>query len=153
MKILNFGSLNIDYVYNVDHILVGGETLSAFDRNIYPGGKGLNQSVSFARAGADVWHAGAIGEKDGEILKEILEKNNINLSYLNILSDAPSGHTFIQVDKDGQNSILVYGGSNQMQTEEHIDKTLSHFDSGDYLILQNEINNIPYIMKKHMKKE
>ena len=62
MKILNFGSLNVDYVYQVDHILVGGETLASSERNTFCGGKGLNQSVSLAKAGAPVWHAGLIGD-------------------------------------------------------------------------------------------
>ncbi|NLJ95434.1 MAG: ribokinase [Clostridiaceae bacterium] len=148
MKILNFGSLNIDYTYSVDHILVGGETLSASDRNVYAGGKGLNQSLALARSGAEVWHAGAIGENDGHILLEILETNPINLEYLRILPGVPSGHTFIQVDKDGQNCILVYGGSNHLITYEQIDETLSNFDQGDYLLLQNEINEIPYLMQE-----
>lgn len=148
MRILNFGSLNIDYVYNVEHILIGGETLTADDRNIYPGGKGLNQSVAFARAGADVWHAGAIGQADGAILLEALEKNGVKTDYLKVLKDAPSGHTFIQVDRNGQNCILVYGGSNRMQTREHIDQTLENFGAEDYLILQNEVNEIPYIVEK-----
>lgn len=151
MKFLNFGSLNIDYVYNVDHILVGGETLSASDRNIYPGGKGLNQSISLARAGVETWHAGAIGKDDGQILYDVLEKSNVNLEYLKVLPETPSGHTFIQVDKEGQNCILVYGGSNQQITKEQVDKTLSAFSAKDYIFLQNEINEIAYIMEKANK--
>lgn len=147
MKVLNFGSLNIDYVYNVDHILIGGETLSASDRNVYAGGKGLNQSLALARAGVEVWHAGAIGQTDGRIFLDILESSHVHLDFLQILPDAPSGHTFIQVDKDGQNCILVYGGSNQMITRKQIDETLAHFNEGDFLLLQNEISEVPYIMK------
>ena len=148
MKILNFGSLNIDYVYNVDHIIVSGETLSASDRNIFPGGKGLNQSVAFARAGANVWHAGNIGKEDGGILLDTLKENSINTDYLQQLDNAPSGHTVIQVDKTGLNCILVYGGANSLQTRENIDNTLKNFSANDYLILQNEINDISYIMEK-----
>ena len=58
MKFLNYGSLNIDYVYRVDHILAPGETLSSKGREIFPGGKGLNQSIALARAGVEVFHAG-----------------------------------------------------------------------------------------------
>lgn len=147
MKILNFGSLNIDYVYNVDHILVGGETLSAKDRNVYCGGKGLNQSLALARAGMDVWHAGAIGKADGEILLDVLKDSQVNTDYVKVLEDVSSGHTFIQVDNEGQNSILVFGGSNQQISKAQVDETLSHFDQGDFLILQNEVNEIPYIME------
>ena len=52
MKILNFGSMNLDYVYQVDHFVAPGETLSTGSRTVKPGGKGLNQSVALARAGA-----------------------------------------------------------------------------------------------------
>ncbi len=152
MKVLNFGSLNIDYTYSVDHILIGGETLSARDRNVYCGGKGLNQSLAFARAGIDIWHAGAIGKVDGEVLSNVLYESGVHLDYLEVLKDSPSGHTFIQVDRKGQNCILVYGGSNQQITKEQIDLTLDNFSKGDYLILQNEINNIPYIMEKAYEK-
>ena len=62
MKYLNFGSCNVDYVYSLDHIVKGGETLSSESLNIFPGGKGLNQSIALARAGAEVFHAGCIGE-------------------------------------------------------------------------------------------
>ncbi|NLJ94584.1 MAG: ribokinase [Clostridiaceae bacterium] len=147
MKILNFGSLNIDYVYNVDHILVGGETLAATGRNVYPGGKGLNQSVAFARADADVWHAGAIGKEDGQILFDVLQISGVNTEFLLKLEGIPSGHTFIQVDKKGQNCILVHGGSNQEIKQSHVDETLKYFSTGDYLILQNEINDIDYLIK------
>ena len=57
MKVLNFGSLNIDYTYSVPHIIVGGETMASSGLHEYCGGKGLNQSVALARAGLDVWHA------------------------------------------------------------------------------------------------
>lgn len=137
MKILNFGSLNIDYTYNVDHILIGGETLSASDRNVYAGGKGLNQSLALARAGIDVWHAGAIGKRDGKILLDTLKANYVHTDYLKILENDPSGHTFIQVDKNGQNCILVYGGSNQMITSGQVDQTLKYFNKDDFILLQN----------------
>lgn len=51
MKALNFGSLNLDYVYEVDHFVQPGETLSALRQTVNPGGKGLNQSIALARAG------------------------------------------------------------------------------------------------------
>ena len=55
-RVLNFGSLNLDYVYSVDHFVKPGETMSAKTQKINPGGKGLNQSCALARAGADVFH-------------------------------------------------------------------------------------------------
>lgn len=58
MKVLNFGSLNLDYVYQVEHFVAPGETPSAVSQQVSCGGKGLNQSVALARAGAEVFHAG-----------------------------------------------------------------------------------------------
>lgn len=65
MQVLNFGSLNIDYVYSVSHFVRPGETISALNRETFCGGKGLNQSIALARA--ETYHAGAVGRIDGEI--------------------------------------------------------------------------------------
>ena len=138
MKVLNFGSLNLDYVYTVDHFVGPGETLSSRSRAVKPGGKGLNQSVALARAGACVSHAGCLGT-GGEPLREILLQNGVNLSAL-IPVEEMQGHTVIQVNPEGENCILLYGGSNQCVTEEQIDRTLNQFEAGDWLVLQNEIN-------------
>ena len=60
MKVLCFGSLNIDYVYRVDHVVRLGETEKSTEVSAGFGGKGLNQSMALARAGIDVWHAGGL---------------------------------------------------------------------------------------------
>ena len=77
MKVLNFGSLNLDYVYQVDRFVRPGETLSARSMALNPGGKGLNQSIALARAGAQVYHGGCVG-KGGEALRELLRENGVN---------------------------------------------------------------------------
>lgn len=150
-KILNFGSLNIDYVYSMDHFVQPGETTSSLDRNVFAGGKGLNQSIACKRAGALVYHAGAVGKNDSDVLIDTLKSDAINLDYIKYL-DGPSGHTVIQVNKEGQNCIILFGGSNQSITKEHIDATLANFEKGDFLILQNEINNIEYLINEGYKK-
>jgi ribokinase len=147
MKILNFGSLNIDYVYDVDHFVRPGETLSSTKMTVFNGGKGLNQTIALARAGAEVYHAGGVGINDGKQLIETLERSKVNTKFINKYQQQ-SGHTIIQVDKNGQNCILLYGGTNQKNTTEFIDEVLSHFSSDDYIVLQNEINMVDYIMKK-----
>lgn len=157
MKILNFGSLNIDYVYSVEHFVRPGETLSALERTIFPGGKGLNQSIALARAlqkdnSAEVFHAGIIGKSDGSLIKNILLDSGICLDFLKEI-DSPSGHTIIQVDHSGQNCILLYGGANQLHDIDSINYVLSHFEKGDFLVLQYEINNIDYIISEALKKE
>ncbi len=146
MKVLNFGSLNLDYVYAVDHFVRPGETLSSRSRAVKPGGKGLNQSVALARAGACVSHAGCLGT-GGEPLREILQQNGVDLSALTPVEEM-QGHTVIQVNPEGENCILLYGGSNQCVTEAQIDKTLDQFEAGDWLVLQNEINLTDRIVDK-----
>ena len=107
-RILNFGSLNTDYVYKVDHILQGGETIQSESRTVFPGGKGLNQSIALVRAGLSVCHAGLIGT-DGEHLRDLLNQNGVDTSLIET-RDMPGGHTVIQVSREAQNAILLFGG-------------------------------------------
>lgn len=146
MKVLSFGSLNIDSVYKVDHIVTPGETQLSFEINENCGGKGLNQSIALARAGAEVYHAGMVGN-DGDILIKKCLENGVNAEFIK-KTKGRSGHTIIQVDKKGNNSIILCGGANRCITEEFIDEVLSHFESGDFLILQNEINLLDKIIGK-----
>lgn len=146
MKILNFGSCNLDYVYSMDHIVCPGETLASANMQIFPGGKGLNQSIATARAGARVFHAGCVGS-DGQLLLDILRESGVDTSYLKQV-EAKNGHAIIQVTKDGENSIFLFAGSNAMITEKWIDRVLEDFGAGDLLLLQNEINNIPLLVEK-----
>ncbi len=151
MKVLNFGSLNVDQVYSVDHILRGGETLSSEKLELFPGGKGLNQSIALARAGVPVFHAGTWGE-GGEMLLELCRENGVDTRFLR-KAEGKNGHTVIQVDRGGQNGILLFGGSNQRQTREHIDEVLGFFEAGDMILLQNEINLLDYIIRRAAEKE
>ena len=144
MKILNYGSLNLDYIYRVDHFVQPGETLSALSQTVNPGGKGLNQSIALARAGAKVYHAGCLGI-GGDSLRTLLEGNGVNTDHL-YPSDALQGNAVIQVDPSGQNCILLFGGSNQCVTREQITAVLSDFGAGDWVVLQNEINALPLIV-------
>lgn len=146
MKILNYGSLNIDHVYQVEHIVLPGETIPGGDIKTHAGGKGANQSVALAKAGAEVWLAGKIGE-DGLWLKDNLEKAGVHTEFIRQY-DGPTGHTIIQVTGDGQNSIILFSGGNVNNTIQEVEDTLSHFTKGDYLVLQNEINLLPQIIEK-----
>ena len=145
-RILSFGSLNLDYVYQVPHFVAPGETLTPLSRELNCGGKGLNQSIAAARAGAQVFHAGKIGP-DGQILADTLRTSGVDISLLE-KGEGPTGHAIIQVDPSGQNCILLYGGSNQEITREQVDRALAPFGPGDQLILQNEINQLDYIMEQ-----
>ena len=76
----------------------------------------------------------------------------MNIDYLKI-SNKPTGHAIIEVDQSGQNHILLYGGTNKEIDFEYIDEVLSHFSTGDVVVLQNEINNVPYIIDRCYEKE
>lgn len=150
MKILNFGSLNIDKVYAVEEIVRGGETVDSLNFSESVGGKGLNQSIAVAKAGGIITHAGCVG-KDGSMLIEALTENSVDTSFIKTI-DVASGQAIIQVDKAGQNCIILYHGANYEVDKAYIDEVMSHFDKDDILILQNEISNIDYIIEVASKK-
>ena len=151
MKVLCFGSLNIDYTYKVPHFVKKGETLASERLQVFGGGKGLNQSVALAKAGTEVYHAGSIGQ-DGMFLLDMLKDAGANTDFVKILDTVRTGNAIIQNDKSGDNCIILYGGANQAIPREHVYEVMSHFESGDYLVLQNEINELGYIVEKAHEK-
>lgn len=150
-KVLCYGSLNIDYVYKVDHFVKKGETLSSKALHVYSGGKGLNQSVTLGKAGCVAYHAGLIGE-DGSFLLDILAESGVDVSLVGISKEVRSGNAIIQNDAEGDNCIILYSGANGAITAEQVDEVLKHFEKGDYIVLQNEINELAYIVKQAKSK-
>ncbi len=150
MKVLVFGSCNIDYVYQMEHFVTPGETAASLNRECFPGGKGLNQSIAVSRSGVSVHHAGCIGE-DGVFLKEVLEESGVNTDFLRVL-DAPTGHAIIQVDAKGENCIILCAGANHQIDKPYIDQVIGAFHAEDILILQNEISNLEYIIDRAYEK-
>ena len=116
-KVLVFGSLNIDYVYQVDHFVQAGETISSRSMQTFCGGKGLNQSIAFGKSGVDIWHAGAVGKGDSRMLLDALERAGVHTELIR-KKDCSSGHAIIQNTPDGENCIMLYGGANQEITRE-----------------------------------
>lgn len=143
-NILNIGSLNVDHVYTVDHFVVAGETQSSIDYHIFPGGKGLNQSIALAKAGAHVRHAVTVGE-DGMWLEELLRSSGVDTSFVR-WTDVPNGKAIIQVDRGGQNCILLYSGSNACLTVEYLRDVMSNCPPDTCVIMQNELNVLPEII-------
>lgn len=150
MKVLNIGSLNIDKVYQVEHFVQAKETIKALGYAENSGGKGLNQSVALAKAGAETYHAGSVGS-DGGMLLNILKEAGADTELIK-LSKEPTGHAIIQVEGNGQNCIMICGGANDDVSKEDIDKAISVFEKGDVLLLQNEISNLDYAIEKGHEK-
>ncbi len=98
--------MNIDKVYQVENFVLPGETILADGIQLNVGGKGLNQSVAAARAGACVVHAGAVGE-DGAMLTDFMKDAGVDISQIQVLP-GQSGHAIIQVDSTGHNCITSY---------------------------------------------
>lgn len=151
MSILNFGSLNIDFVYDVDQFVRKGQTISSASLNVFSGGKGLNQSLALARAGADVCHAGMIGA-DGVFLRDLLAEAGVDVSNVAVNDVVRTGNAIIQRDTAGDNCIILYGGTNRAITREFVDAVLARFRAGDWLLLQNEISELPYIVRSAASK-
>lgn len=106
----------------------------------------MNQSIALARAGARVYHAGCIGA-EGTMLTDILREAGADVSRVKV-TQGRSGHAVIQIDPDGQNAILLFGGANREIGEQQIEAAFEGFTRGDLLLLQNEISGNPAIMRK-----
>lgn len=145
MNVINFGSLNLDWVYQVPNFVQPGETLSALSFNEYLGGKGLNQSIALTRAGAQVAHVGAVGH-NGAPLREALTHEGVNTDFV-ATHTGPSGHAVIQVNPEGENAIVIFPGSNQSITSDQIKQALSTFPEAQAVLLQNETNALADIMQ------
>lgn len=146
MKILVLGSINIDYNYSVGHITTPKETQASSNLEMCPGGKGLNQAVTLARAGMEVQLAGMIGSDGMEIL-ETLQQTGVDTSLVRTIDDR-TGHAIIQVDEMGQNAILLYGGANRKVDEAYIDEVLEGYGENDVLVIQNEVSCLQYTIDR-----
>lgn len=140
MAILNLGSLNIDRVFRVSRIVRPGETIACRSLDVFAGGKGANQSVALAHAGAQVVHAGKIGP-DGRWLLDKLRQSGVDTSAV-FEGDSLSGQAIIQVDDSGQNAIVVLGGANAEITGDDVDRALDRCPRATWLLVQNETSAV-----------
>ena len=140
MTVLNLGSINIDHVYEVDHFVRPGETMDSRSYRVFAGGKGYNQSIALARAGAGVMHVGRIGSA-GPWLRRRLEEEGVDVRHVNV-GELPTGHAVIQVVPSGENAIFLYGGANRAVASMDIDEVMGAAAPGDCLLLQNETSGV-----------
>jgi ribokinase len=142
--IVNFGSLNIDYVYTMDHFVRPGETYTASDLAVHPGGKGLNQSIAIARAGGQVRHIGCIG-REGQFLADLLAAEQVDCSGI-VVTDGGNGHAIIQVDRSGENSIILFSGANRCQPAGFVQAAAAGLTGDEIVLFQNETDGIAAMM-------
>ena len=150
-KLVNFGSLCIDWAYQVPSLVGSGETLTSTGRTVHAGGKGLNQSFAAARAGAEVLHFGAVGE-DGETLVAVLDEVGVRSDGVARI-DTASGHAVIQVDPSGQNAIVIFPGANRLIPAQVREQALHALLPGDWLLLQNETNDVAEMLTQAAAKK
>lgn len=141
-RLLNLGSLNLDLVYRQPHIVRPGETLAStrFERGA--GGKGLNQSLAAARAGATVFHAGRVGA-DGAWLLDLLAADHVDVTACRQLGEVSTGHAIIQVADSGENAIVLHAGANHAFAEADLPAMFAGFGVGDWFLTQNETAAVP----------
>ncbi|HPE60766.1 MAG: ribokinase [Thiothrix sp.] len=136
MKIWNYGSINIDHVYRVPHLVQPGETLASTGYGRVLGGKGANQSIALARAGAVVTHIGRYHAGDLELLNPLFEAGVAGTGLQAVAQ--PGGHAMIQVDDRAENAIVLFPGANHSFSAGELPGLLAQTGVGDWLLLQNE---------------
>lgn len=135
--IVDFGSLNVDLAIPVAKLPAPGETVLGPDYSTVPGGKGANQALAAARAGAKVYMAGRVG-RDGmaEIALGELKKAGVDITHVEP-DDHPTGIAAICIDRAGQNMIVVASGANMSALERQIPDAL--VGPGTIVMLQMEV--------------
>lgn len=134
----NYGSINIDHVYRVPHLVRPGETLASHSYRQVLGGKGANQSLAVASAGGEVTHWGRLSQRDRWVI-QTLSTVGVNTAHIELTAEA-SGHALIQVDDQGENAIILHPGANHGFTDAQQDALMTSVKPGDWLLLQNECN-------------
>jgi ribokinase len=144
MAVINFGSINIDHVYEVEHFVQPGETIASHHYQCLLGGKGANQSIALARAGSEVRHVGKINEAD-VAFKQTMIRDGIDCKHVTCTETA-SGHAIIQVTPSAENAIVLFGGANHEMTPKDIIFALDTVKPADWVLTQNETSNIDQVL-------
>lgn len=138
MTVFNVGSINVDHLYQVDHFVRPGETMGSSSYQQLLGGKGANQSVALAKAGAKVKHVGAICRSDTHIIEQ-LQSYGVDTEWVAKVEET-TGHAIIQLTGEAENAIILHAGANHMLTSRQIKSVLDNLQQGDWVLLQNETN-------------
>ena len=134
------GSLNVDEIATVSRLPEPGETVLATGLMRRPGGKGANQAVAAARAGARVRMVGATGDDTGDaLLRTALSADDVDTGALRHVADQPTGLAVVTVQDDGENTITVVPGANAALGDDDVAAACERLATGDTLLLQLEV--------------
>jgi ribokinase len=149
------GSSNMDIVFNVEHFTLPGETQKALSLDFYFGGKGANQAVAAAKLSEKpVCFCSCIGDDEyGNQISQNFKRYKIEGYY--VQKNEKTGRAYIEVDKNGENRIIIFSGANDKVDKEKIDKFFDEYgDEIDICLLQNEIplQSVEYAISKLKEK-
>jgi ribokinase len=139
-EIVVVGSLNADLVTRLDRFPAPGETVTALDFAVHPGGKGANQAYAAARLGGRVAMLGCVGrDVHGERLTESLRSVGVDVSAVSRDAEAPTGMALITLDASGENQIVVVPGANARLTPELVRAHEARIAAAAVVLLQLEV--------------
>ena len=134
------GSINMDYVIDVQKMPVVGETLLCDNFEMIPGGKGANQAYALGKLGGTVTMLGAVGkDAAGQVLLQSLNSVGVDTTRMKQTDSAHTGTAFITVNADGDNSIIVVQGANKEVDTAYIDANIDVLKNCDLVLMQLEI--------------
>ena len=134
------GSSNADLVLQVDRMPKLGETVLGNSFSIVSGGKGANQAVAAAKAGGKVRFASSIGaDAFGDLLISSLAQQEVNCDLVSTCEGMPTGVATVQVNREGDNQIVVVPGANMALSPDQVDKALRNTPAGTVVLLQLEV--------------
>lgn len=142
-RIVVVGSMNMDITIEVSRIPLKGETQIAEKVYTFPGGKGGNQAVGAGKLGGRVYMIGCVGnDLDGKQLYSSLTENHVHMEGVQVNASVPSGKAYINVDQNGESTIVVYQGANRSLSIEQINRCRYLFQSAKYCLLSLEIPEV-----------
>ncbi|HIY91482.1 ribokinase [Companilactobacillus sp. HBUAS56275] len=138
-KIVVLGSINVDTILNIPRLPLPGETMAMGDQSTAGGGKGANQAIAAVRGGAETTFIAKVGQDHAaDFMLETFKKDGLNMDHITVDSKAGTGKAYILLDKDGQNSILIYGGANQTITVDDVESARDSIANADCLVSEFE---------------
>jgi ribokinase len=139
-RVIVVGAINIDLAMRLPRLPAPGETVLGGVLARHHGGKGANQAVAAARAGARVHLIGAVGAGDGQESVDALAAEGVGVGHVR-RGDVPTGHAMVLVDAAGENQIAVAPGANELVTADHVDDSIEvlGLQPADVVVLSFEV--------------